>query len=487
MAAAWGTAGAGEAYKRGCREAGREGGRQISAKCFARDLRCGGFWEGANGKASRFVSGPPQRRPRLYAPASAGGAHPAAPARPAAADGPPDVAREAAPRALDTRARPGPAAGPFPGQTGGSRPGARYPPHGGGARGGRPRSARQPPARTRAALAIVGLPRAGARRPRARHVGRHRVRAGSVRAAPAAAAGAPQEGEARARAPQLLRGHPPATAAPRCAAPLPGRRQPGGAGGSGGGLRAGGRAVCRVERAHCVGPRRVDRLAPRCQQVGSPAAAAPTRRRHAPPSLARAARGAGVTLPRTPTPPRPLDLVCRRDYLAQRAYSAVLYLGTQGADFDGGTLRFAAGAPRAVAPAAGRLVAYGATAGDTHCVSPVARGRRETLTLWFTEDPRHAQDPKVGRGGGGAACSGPCGEQAGARGRRAPRPLPKGRPASLVAPITAGGQRGRRRPRRAPRTPPLDPAAPAERAAGARRAALYVGAACQPRRRCRRQ
>jgi hypothetical protein len=109
--------------------------------------------------------------------------------------------------------------------------------------------------------------------------------------------------------------------------------------------------------------------------------------------------------PKPSTSPRP-PADTSRDYLAQRAYSAVLYLGTQGDNFTGGTLRFRRGSPADVAPTAGRLVAYTAGGADEHCVSPVRRGAREALTVWFTEDPAHAQDTKVRLAAAGAPSSG---------------------------------------------------------------------------------
>ncbi|KAI8465390.1 MAG: hypothetical protein J3K34DRAFT_525389 [Monoraphidium minutum] len=84
-----------------------------------------------------------------------------------------------------------------------------------------------------------------------------------------------------------------------------------------------------------------------------------------------------------------------REYLRQRAVSAVLYLNDQGAAFSGGALRFRAGAPAAVAPRAGRLAAYSAGPCDEHSVEAVVRGARHTLTVWFTDDPSHGEDTKI--------------------------------------------------------------------------------------------
>lgn len=126
-----------------------------------------------------------------------------------------------------------------------------------------------------------------------------------------------------------------------------------------------------------------------------------------------------------------------RPYLAQRAFSAVVYLSGQGAHFGGGALAFASGEPRAVEPAAGRLAAYSAGPRDAHRVEPVEWGARRTLALWFTEDPSHAEDPKAraalravgsrrgsargarGVGEGVCAAGSPAGSSLGAARRRA--------------------------------------------------------------------
>jgi predicted 2-oxoglutarate/Fe(II)-dependent dioxygenase YbiX len=76
----------------------------------------------------------------------------------------------------------------------------------------------------------------------------------------------------------------------------------------------------------------------------------------------------------------------------------VLYLNDQGANFQGGSLLFKEGEPRAVAPRAGRLAAYGSGEADAHGVEPVARGVRHTLTVWLTDDPAHSEDRKAGGG-----------------------------------------------------------------------------------------
>ncbi|CAI5494221.1 unnamed protein product [Closterium sp. Naga37s-1] len=81
-----------------------------------------------------------------------------------------------------------------------------------------------------------------------------------------------------------------------------------------------------------------------------------------------------------------------RPYLKQRAFAAVCYLDEYGKDFDGGLFRFRQGHPHTVAPKPGRLVAYSASGENEHCVDPVIRGQRLTLTLWFTLDPSHSED-----------------------------------------------------------------------------------------------
>ncbi|GJP32186.1 hypothetical protein CLOM_g16783 [Closterium sp. NIES-68] len=84
-----------------------------------------------------------------------------------------------------------------------------------------------------------------------------------------------------------------------------------------------------------------------------------------------------------------------RPYLKQRAFAAVCYLNEYGKDFDGGLFRFREGHPHSVAPKPGRLVAYSASGENEHCVDPVIRGQRLTLTLWFTLNPAHSEDSSL--------------------------------------------------------------------------------------------
>eukprot|EP00887_Chlorella_sp_A99_P005520 scaffold1.g5520.t1 len=80
-------------------------------------------------------------------------------------------------------------------------------------------------------------------------------------------------------------------------------------------------------------------------------------------------------------------------YLVQRTHTAVAYLNTAGADFQGGAFLFAAGVAPVVEPAAGRVLAYAAL--EEHAVRPVTAGERFTLTLWFTQDPSFSEDTKL--------------------------------------------------------------------------------------------
>lgn len=69
----------------------------------------------------------------------------------------------------------------------------------------------------------------------------------------------------------------------------------------------------------------------------------------------------------------------------------------QGRDFEGGTFRFQSGTPPLqLQPSAGMLLVYTADDSNVHSVEEVTRGERCTLTMWFTLDPQHQEDPKVG-------------------------------------------------------------------------------------------
>lgn len=70
--------------------------------------------------------------------------------------------------------------------------------------------------------------------------------------------------------------------------------------------------------------------------------------------------------------------------------------GLQGCDFEGGTFCFQSGsAPLRVQPTAGSLLVYTADDSNVHSVEEVTAGERSTLTMWFTWDPDHQEDPKV--------------------------------------------------------------------------------------------
>ncbi|KAH8066958.1 hypothetical protein JL721_7951 [Aureococcus anophagefferens] len=76
-----------------------------------------------------------------------------------------------------------------------------------------------------------------------------------------------------------------------------------------------------------------------------------------------------------------------RDNVAAYAYSALVYLGDQGADFAGGTLEFLDGdGARAVRPRRGLLVAFSSGAENAHRVSRVTAGDRVSLAFWFAAD-----------------------------------------------------------------------------------------------------
>ncbi len=68
--------------------------------------------------------------------------------------------------------------------------------------------------------------------------------------------------------------------------------------------------------------------------------------------------------------------------------SCVLYLSSQGVDFDGGAFCLHdTGADLTVAPRAGRLVAFGSGEENLHSVRPVLRGDRLALSCWFSVQP----------------------------------------------------------------------------------------------------
>ena len=73
-------------------------------------------------------------------------------------------------------------------------------------------------------------------------------------------------------------------------------------------------------------------------------------------------------------------------------YSAVLYLSTCGADFDGGEFVFAdAQSEEVVEPRAGRAVLFASGTENFHVVRPVARGERIAMGMWFTLTPAEGE------------------------------------------------------------------------------------------------
>ncbi|WIA10351.1 hypothetical protein OEZ85_010543 [Tetradesmus obliquus] len=93
-----------------------------------------------------------------------------------------------------------------------------------------------------------------------------------------------------------------------------------------------------------------------------------------------------------------------REYLAQRHFSAVLYLNSSNADFSGGTFCFQSGrGPLRIQPSAGMLLLYTADASNVHQVEPVTAGERATLTMWFTLEQEHQEDKKVSAAAAAAA------------------------------------------------------------------------------------
>ena len=74
------------------------------------------------------------------------------------------------------------------------------------------------------------------------------------------------------------------------------------------------------------------------------------------------------------------------NHTSQRDYSAILYLNSE---FRGGELQFD-GLGIRIAPKGGLLVAFPSHHGFVHGVSPVVRGRRYSIALWFTASKRQS-------------------------------------------------------------------------------------------------
>lgn len=83
-----------------------------------------------------------------------------------------------------------------------------------------------------------------------------------------------------------------------------------------------------------------------------------------------------------------------RPHLKQRVATAVVYLNdTQ--EFQGGQLQFESGSLQRVDAEVGSMVAFMSDDSNVHRVTPVTKGERITLTLWFTLQPDHCEDTLV--------------------------------------------------------------------------------------------
>lgn len=77
-----------------------------------------------------------------------------------------------------------------------------------------------------------------------------------------------------------------------------------------------------------------------------------------------------------------------KPHLAQRDYSAIVYLNDADKNFDGGVFEFGDG--ERIHPKAGRLLAYSAS--QIHSVTPILSGERFTVAFWFTRDGSRDED-----------------------------------------------------------------------------------------------
>jgi predicted 2-oxoglutarate/Fe(II)-dependent dioxygenase YbiX len=73
------------------------------------------------------------------------------------------------------------------------------------------------------------------------------------------------------------------------------------------------------------------------------------------------------------------------NHTPQRSFSAIVYLNS---DFEGGEIDFPDLGQR-IKPTAGLLVAFPSDERYVHQVLPVTAGKRYSLALWFTQDPKH--------------------------------------------------------------------------------------------------
>ena len=84
-----------------------------------------------------------------------------------------------------------------------------------------------------------------------------------------------------------------------------------------------------------------------------------------------------------------------KDYLSQRHISVVIWLSSQGEDFEGGDFFFqgAGGSGEVVQPRAGCAALFKAE--EPHGLREVVRGSRLALNIWFTRDPNAAEDVRL--------------------------------------------------------------------------------------------
>jgi hypothetical protein len=95
---------------------------------------------------------------------------------------------------------------------------------------------------------------------------------------------------------------------------------------------------------------------------------------------------------------------------AQYDVSAVLYLSTQGEQFEGGDFRFHdQGGDVSVAPRAGHLLTFSSGGENPHSAGRVFKGARFALACWFTASPAHAVQlpPPAASGSTAAPLGGP--------------------------------------------------------------------------------
>lgn len=74
------------------------------------------------------------------------------------------------------------------------------------------------------------------------------------------------------------------------------------------------------------------------------------------------------------------------NHTPQRVVTAMLYLGSEGKDFTGGSIRFPA-LGTTIRPVAGTLVGFRCDLSHRHEVPRVTRGERHAVAFWFKEAP----------------------------------------------------------------------------------------------------